>query len=209
MKTKNILPQFLISMIALGIFLYIPKAAQAAYGVSVSYSDGYSRGDGRHGGGHGGWHGGGHGRHWNHHNHNWIGFNYYNPGPYYPYYPGRVYSIPRAAKFVWYGGERYYYYGGLYYQPSPDGAYYTIVDDPYQRPQVTNTTINNIYQGSSQAANDTTAADGSEFDVNFPNSKGEMVTVKIKKSGNGYVGPQGEFYPEFPKVAQLKEMYTK
>jgi hypothetical protein len=74
---------------------------------------------------------------------------------------------------------------------------------------VSNTTINHIYQGDSQNDDISRVGNDSEFDVHIRNSKGEMVTVKIKKSDNGYLGPQGEFYPEFPKIAQLKEMYTK
>ena len=52
------------------------------------------------------------------------------------------------------------------------------------------------------------SADGS-FTVNIPNGQGGYVAVIIKKSGNGFVGPQGEYYPEFPKVSQLQVMYAK
>lgn len=45
------------------------------------------------------------------------------------------------------------------------------------------------------------------FTVNVPNSKGGYTAVVIKKSGKGFTGPQGEFYEEFPKVAQLQTMY--
>jgi len=45
--------------------------------------------------------------------------------------------------------------------------------------------------------------------VNIPNNQGGYTPVVIKKSGKGYVGPQGEYYPEFPTVAQLKTMYAK
>jgi hypothetical protein len=47
------------------------------------------------------------------------------------------------------------------------------------------------------------------FTVNVPNSNGGYTTVIIKKSGSGYVGPQGEYYSEFPKVSQLQAMYSK
>jgi hypothetical protein len=48
-----------------------------------------------------------------------------------------------------------------------------------------------------------------EFTVNIPNDHGSYTAVIIKRSGNGYVGPQGEYYPDFPTVAQLKVMYGK
>ena len=47
------------------------------------------------------------------------------------------------------------------------------------------------------------------FTVNIPNNKGGYTAVAIKRSGTGFVGPQGEFYPEFPKVTQLQAMYAK
>jgi hypothetical protein len=50
--------------------------------------------------------------------------------------------------------------------------------------------------------------DGS-YTVNIANPQGGYIAVIIKKSGNGFVGPQGEYYPEFPKVAQLQAMYGK
>ena len=46
--------------------------------------------------------------------------------------------------------------------------------------------------------------------MHIPNSDGTTYTaVVIHKKGNGYAGPQGEFYPEFPKVEHLKVMYGK
>ena len=48
-----------------------------------------------------------------------------------------------------------------------------------------------------------------EFTVNIPNDRGGYTTVLIKRSGNGFTGPQGEYYPEFPTVAQLKIIYRK
>ena len=58
------------------------------------------------------------------------------------------------------------------------------------------------------AASATPATD--TYTVNIPNSDGTTYTaVVLHNKGNGYVGPQGEFYPEFPRVAQLKAMYGK
>ncbi len=47
------------------------------------------------------------------------------------------------------------------------------------------------------------------FTINIPNDKGGYTSVNVKRSGKGFVGPQGEFYSEFPKVSQLKVMYGK
>ena len=48
-----------------------------------------------------------------------------------------------------------------------------------------------------------------DFTVKIPNDHGGYTTLLIKRSGNGFTGPQGEFYPEFPTVSQLKMMYGK
>jgi len=49
-------------------------------------------------------------------------------------------------------------------------------------------------------------ADGN-FIVNVPNNTGGYTPIRIQKSGNGYVGPQGELYYPFPQITQLKAMY--
>ena len=58
-----------------------------------------------------------------------------------------------------------------------------------------------------QCASSTKAED--VFTVNIPNAKGTYTPVTLKRSGNGFIGPQGEFYTEFPRVEQLKVMYGK
>jgi hypothetical protein len=47
------------------------------------------------------------------------------------------------------------------------------------------------------------------YTVNIPNDKGGYTPVILKRSGEGFVGPQGEYYPKFPKVSQLILMYGK
>ena len=48
-----------------------------------------------------------------------------------------------------------------------------------------------------------------EFTVNIPNKLGGYTSVVIRRKGDGFIGPQGEYYPEFPKVFQLEIMYGK
>ncbi|MEI6438411.1 MAG: glycine zipper 2TM domain-containing protein [Candidatus Omnitrophota bacterium] len=47
------------------------------------------------------------------------------------------------------------------------------------------------------------------FTVSVPNSQSGYTQVVIRRSGNGFIGPQGEFYSEFPKIEQLRVMYGK
>ncbi len=48
-----------------------------------------------------------------------------------------------------------------------------------------------------------------EFTVTIPNTHGGFNAVVIKRAsdGSGFIGPQGEYYPEFPKVFQLQMKY--
>ena len=47
------------------------------------------------------------------------------------------------------------------------------------------------------------------FTINIPNNTSGYTAVTRKRSGNGYLGPQGEFYPQCPTVAHLKVIYGK
>ena len=50
---------------------------------------------------------------------------------------------------------------------------------------------------------------GDTVTVNVPNSNGTYTAVVLKRSGNGYVGPQGEYYDQIPTTVQLQAMYGK
>ena len=54
-----------------------------------------------------------------------------------------------------------------------------------------------------------TTYSGDTVTVNVPNSNGGYIAVVLKRSGNGYVGPQGEYYDQVPSTAQLQAMYGK
>jgi hypothetical protein len=50
---------------------------------------------------------------------------------------------------------------------------------------------------------------GDMVTVNVPNSTGGYSAVVLKRYGNGYIGPQGEYYDRIPSTAQLQVMYGK
>ena len=54
-----------------------------------------------------------------------------------------------------------------------------------------------------------TTYSGDTVTVNVPNTNGGYTAVVLKRSGNGYVGPQGEYYDQIPTTAQLQAMYGK
>ena len=132
-----------------------------------------------------------------------------------------VASLPPYYNTVYYGGVPYYYYDGIYYQSSPYG--YTVVQAPpmaapavVQQPYVQQPyTVAQpaMYAPSVESANivQTTPQNtqGESFTVNVPNYKGSYTPVTMTRSGTGFTGPQGEYYADFPKIKQLKEMYGK
>jgi hypothetical protein len=175
----------------------------------------------RHGGG-GNWghHGGGD---WGHGHHEGrssfsIGFSYW-PSPYYypsdyygdyyygPYYyrPTRVMVVPQPVietlpnyqvyvingVTYYLSNGNYYVFDGLHYQPvaPPSAAAYT---PPPPAP----------------AAAPAAPVGTEEFiSINVPGSNGKSTTISLKRSGNGFVGPQGETYADFPTTIQLKARY--
>ncbi len=48
---------------------------------------------------------------------------------------------------------------------------------------------------------------GDTVTVNVPSNNGGYTAVVLKRSGTGYVGPQGEYYAQIPTTAQLQAMY--
>ncbi len=100
--------------------------------------------------------------------------------------------LPAGRRTILVGGARYYYYDNTYYRDCPGG--YVVV----QQPVATNvvTTPSNVTYGE-------------RITINVPNSNGSYTPVTLVKHNNGYVGPQGEFYPGHPTVDQLRALYSK
>ena len=126
-----------------------------------------------------------------------------------------VASLPPHYGTVYYEGAPYYYYDGIYYRPCPSG--YVVVQAPpapgqvfVQQPvtaaqPVASAPVQNVNVAQEPAP----SAQGEPFTVNVPNYKGGYTPVTLTRSGSGFIGPQGEYYKEFPKIKQLKEMYGK
>lgn len=198
-----------------------------------------------------------------------VGINVGGPGYYHddhgyyrwhdhPHYGWHMHHLPAGYFTIWVGGDRYYYYDGLYYTYIGDGDYvlvnppigarvdeippdfqpvningriyytdngvyyiltehhgYKVVEAPVVYAQPAPVIVEQPQQVVvSQPVTTIVAAPQAvytqdSFPVNIPNSSGGYIAVVIKRSGSGYVGPQGEFYASFPSVAQLKAMYGK
>ncbi len=94
-------------------------------------------------------------------------------------------------------GTTYYVGNGIYYLNTPQG--YEVVTPPAA------TVIKTAQSLPTQSIPATNEA----FTLNIPNNRGGYTAVILQRSGTGFVGPQGEFYQDFPSVEQLKVMYVK
>ena len=54
-----------------------------------------------------------------------------------------------------------------------------------------------------------TTYSGDMVTINVPNISGGYSAVVLKRSGNGFVGPQGEYYYRIPTSEQLQAMYGR
>ena len=109
-------------------------------------------------------------------------------------------ALPQACQTVIINGASYYTCNDIYYQGTPQG--YVVVPRP--SPAVFETARADAVIPSAPINH------SEEFiSVNVPNKNGGYTAVDVKRTENGFLGPQGEFYAEFPRVDQLKVMYGK
>lgn len=147
----------------------------------------------------------------------WRGHGYVDvnlgvwPGPYYgypyyyPYYDPYYYPTPVVVSSSSYqpvvvNGVTYYVNNGVYYVYTQYGYQAVATPAGVSVPAV---------QAAVTTVTPASADTDDSFTINIPNSKGGYNTVLLKRSGKGFIGPQGEFYSEFPKVSQLQVMYGK
>ena len=156
----------------------------------------------RHGGGGYGWGGGG--RHYysggSWYRHGWLGFDIVVSAL---AIGALIDSLPPRYSTVVVGGVPYYYSDNYYYQPYPYGGYVVVPPPVLAQPVVVapQATATTLAQPQPQAQEEST--------INIPNARGGYTAVTLKKAGNGYVGPQGEYYSDNPTVEQLKVLYGK
>lgn len=156
----------------------------------------------------------------------------------YPAHGSVVVSLPLAFFEIILGGRRYYHSGGVFYErrarnyvvvSPPIGAVVEGIPVGYQVRIIngaTYYTMDNVYYRytprgymvvappaatvvSTVSAVPVPGSAEQTFTVYVPGSGGGYHAVVIIRYGNGFIGPQGEFYPEFPTVEQLRVMYSR
>ena len=122
-----------------------------------------------------------------------------------------VRTIPRNYRPIVIDGVTYYIVHGSVYMQTTSG-YQVMPQKPFMIEKYADEQKNVLSVPAQIPLNSPPPAAANEeelFTVNIPDSKGGYTPVTIKKSGDGYIGPQGEYYQEFPKVEQLKTTYAK
>lgn len=105
-------------------------------------------------------------------------------------------------------GSPYYYCDGSYFSPYSEGGYLVV-----PAPDLSNaTTAEPMVQTAPETIPQPTAeqpqsASNGPIVINVPNSKGGFTPVKLVRSKDGYLGPQGEYYPGHPTIAALRVLY--
>lgn len=92
-----------------------------------------------------------------------------------------VETLPPQCAPVVVEDTTYYYDDLAYYEELSDGTY-TVVQPPAVTP-------------------------AGVLTVNIPNAGGGYTAVPLRRSGTGFIGPQGEFYRTMPTVEQLRALY--
>ncbi|MDD5711448.1 MAG: hypothetical protein PHY31_01675 [Smithellaceae bacterium] len=104
-----------------------------------------------------------------------------------------VSSLPPRHEIVYAGNANYYYDGTYYYQATPTG--YVVVAPPPPASVVVTPAP--------------TPLDSATVIINIPTRAGGYTPITLTKKGDGYIGPQGEYYQGHPTVDQLEALYGK
>ena len=106
-----------------------------------------------------------------------------------------VTSLPFGHSTIIIQGATYYHHSNVYYKQCPSG--YIVVPHPRVNTNIVYTP--SVGQQQMQS--------GQTVVINVPNLNGSYTPVTLVKLNNGYIGPQGEFYPQHPTVEQLRALY--
>jgi len=159
-----------------------------------------------HGGGGRGWSGGG--RHYYRdggwYRHGWLGFDIAVSAL---AIGALIDSLPPRHATVVVANTPYYYYDNYYYRPYPEGGYVVVPPPVLVQPVMAIPQTAPVLAAVPAAQPQPQAQDTST--INIPNSRGGYTAIALKKSGAGYVGPQGEYYSDNPTVEQLRVLYGK
>ena len=151
----------------------------------------------------------------------WYGWGHHDRG--YRYYRGHwwlgdavvaglvagaiITALPPRCNTVYIGGAPYYYDGTYYYQSGPSGY---VVVQPAAAPIVMAQPAAPMVMAPAQipaAVAVPQIVQNNSVTVRIKNRNGSATSVMLVRNGNGYVGPQGEYYEAMPTKEQLSALY--
>ncbi|MDD5504638.1 MAG: DUF6515 family protein [Candidatus Omnitrophica bacterium] len=112
-------------------------------------------------------------------------------------------KLPAGCKTVFVNNTRYYYYNNTYYTAAKKG--YIVVEKPVYEVTIPYVVSYETEHGLGAEA----CLRQDAYTINIINSDATYTAIVLKKYKDGFTGPQGEWYPVFPSVEQLKLMYGK
>jgi len=107
-------------------------------------------------------------------------------------------TLPPHYRTVYVGGVPYYYDGTYYYQSGPTGY---VVVQPAVAPVV--------LAPAPAVVVAPPVVHNASVTVKVKNKNGTVSEIMLVRRGNGYVGPQGEYYDSMPTTEQLSALYGK
>ena len=115
-------------------------------------------------------------------------------------------NLPHGYKKVVVDGKRFYYYNGVFFIKEVGG--YQVVPDPLY-PSVPLPREVTVFKDAPvlDPAGETTLQTAGHYTVHIPNANGTFTAVTLSRLGEGFIGPQGEFYESFPEIELLQFMY--
>ena len=123
--------------------------------------------------------------------------------------------LPRGLSTVVADGMPYYTANGIYYKAVPNG--YAVIEKPVglalpAQPQVAPVVETPAAQQALEVSPTAEAVakeeEGESITLYVPAKHGNtFIPVTLRRHESGFVGPQGEFYSDMPKVSLLTEMY--
>ena len=118
-------------------------------------------------------------------------------------------SLPSGYTTVMVRETPYYTYGDAYYVTAPNG--YAVATPPVVSAPPTVPAPPTVSPAPQVGVTTKTEYKDTidTYDIYIPNKDGSFTLVTLKKTEKGFLGPQGEFYPEHPTVEQLKALYGK
>ena len=125
-------------------------------------------------------------------------------------------GLPPRCRTVYIGGAPYFYDGMYYYQPGPAGyvvvqpAVAPVVMAPQAAPVIMAPSAAPVVAAPApipQAVAAPAPLQNSSVTVRIKNKNGSATSIMMVRKGNGYEGPQGEYYEAMPSNEQLNALY--